>query len=62
MTLRLVLAEGRRKSRKIKIRNLKIKEIMNIQHNIIVVVQERRLKWFGHLKRMGIPRIQKNYT
>ena len=40
-----------KKSRKETSRNLKIKEIINIQQSIIKVMEEKLLK-FGHLKRM----------
>ena len=40
-----------RKPRMAKIRNLKIRKIVNLQHKIIGVIEERRLNWFGHLKR-----------
>jgi hypothetical protein len=39
------------KSRKEKIRNLNIRYIMNV---IIQVIEERRLRWFGHFKRIRI--------
>ena len=45
-----------RKSRKEKIGNMGIREIINVQHNIDVI-EERLLRWFGHLKRMGSKRI-----
>ena len=51
--------QGNQKKKE-KIRSLKIREIMNIQQNIMEVIEERRLKWFGHLERMGsntIPKI-----
>ena len=41
-----------RKSRKEKLGNLKIREIINVQHNIIEIMQERILIWFVYLKRM----------
>ena len=45
------------KSRKANIKNLKIKEIMNVQYKIIERIEERRLRWFGYLKRMRNNRI-----
>jgi len=36
---------------------LKIKYIMNAQHNIIEVTEERQLKGYGNLKRTGKYRI-----
>ena len=38
---------------------MKIREIMNIQHNITEVIKERRLKFLGRMKRMGCDRIPK---
>jgi hypothetical protein len=40
------------KSRKEKIRNGTIKEIMEVGKNILEVIEEKRLRWFGHVKRM----------
>ena len=31
----------------IKIRQLKIRESMNVQHDIIEIIEERRSRWFG---------------
>ena len=42
-----------RKSRKEKIMNMKIREIINVQHHIIEVIEKIQLKWFGDLKRMS---------
>ena len=47
------------KSRKNKIRNLRITEIINLKHNMIEIIGERGLRFFGHLKRMGSDRIPK---
>jgi hypothetical protein len=48
-----------RKSRKEKIRNVTIREIMEVGKNILeVLIEEKRLRWFGHVKRMpgnGLP-------
>ena len=30
---------------------------INVEHNIIVIIEDRRLMWFGHFKRMGSDRI-----
>jgi hypothetical protein len=44
-------AEGGKEIKKGENRILKIKNIMRVQY-IIEVIEERRLKWFGYLKRM----------
>jgi hypothetical protein len=41
-----------RKSRKEKVRNLTIRAIMEVGKNILEVTEEKRLRWFGHVKRM----------
>jgi hypothetical protein len=41
-----------RKSREEKIRNVTIREIMEVRKNILEVIKEKRLRWFGHVKRM----------
>jgi hypothetical protein len=41
-----------RKLRKEKIRNVTIREIMEVGKNILEVTEEKRLQWFGHVKRM----------
>jgi ribosomal protein L11 len=41
-----------RKSRKAKVRNVTVREIMEVGKNILEVVEEKRLRWFGHVKRM----------
>jgi hypothetical protein len=41
-----------RKSRKGKVRNGTTREIMEVGKNILEVVEEKRLRWFGHVKRM----------
>lgn len=46
-----------RKSRKEKIRNNKIREIMQVDRNILEIVEERRLRWYGHVLRMSEERI-----
>ena len=55
------MAEVGKESRKEKIRNLIIREIMNVQYNIIevILVGVRRLRWFGNFKRMRSHRIPK---
>jgi hypothetical protein len=41
-----------RKSRQEKFRNVAIREIMEVGKNILEVIEEKRLRWFGHVKRM----------
>jgi hypothetical protein len=41
-----------RKSRKEKVRNVTIREVMEVRKNILEVTEEKRLRWFGHVKRM----------
>jgi hypothetical protein len=41
-----------RKSRKEKVRNVTIREVMEVGKNILEVNEEKRLRWFGHVKRM----------
>jgi hypothetical protein len=41
-----------RKSRKEKVRNVTIREVMEVGKNILEVTEEKRLRWFGHVKRM----------
>jgi hypothetical protein len=41
-----------RKSRKEKVRNGTIREVMEVGKNILEVIEEKRLRWFGHVKRM----------
>jgi hypothetical protein len=41
-----------RRSRKEKVRNVTIREIMEVGKNILEVTEEKRLRWFGHVKRM----------
>jgi hypothetical protein len=40
------------KSRKEKVRNVTIREVMEVGKNILEVIEEKRLRWFGHVKRM----------
>jgi hypothetical protein len=42
-----------RKSRKEKVRNGTIRGIMEVGENILEVTEEKRLRWFGHVKRMS---------
>ena len=42
-----------RKSRMDKISNKRIREIMKVDKNILEVIEERKLRWFGHVTRMG---------
>jgi hypothetical protein len=41
-----------RKSRKENVRNGTIRAIMEVGKNILEVSEEKRLRWFGHIKRM----------
>jgi hypothetical protein len=41
-----------RKSRKEKVRNVTIREVMEVRKNILKVNEEKRLRWFGHVERM----------
>jgi hypothetical protein len=49
-----------RKSRKEKVRNDIIREIMKVGKNIFEVTEEKRLRWFGHIKRMPGNRLPLN--
>jgi hypothetical protein len=40
------------KIKKEKVRNVTIREIMEVRKNILEVTEEKRLRWFGHVKRM----------
>jgi hypothetical protein len=41
-----------RKSWKEKFQNGTIREIMEVGKNVLEVTEEKRLRWFGHVKRM----------
>jgi hypothetical protein len=41
-----------RKSRKENVRNVTIREVMEVGKNILEVIEEKQLRWFGHVKRM----------
>jgi hypothetical protein len=41
-----------KKSRKEKVRNVTIREIVEVGKNILEVTEEKWLRWFGHVKRM----------
>jgi hypothetical protein len=41
-----------RKSRKEKVRNVTIREVMDVRKDILEVIEEKRLRWFGHVKRL----------
>jgi hypothetical protein len=41
-----------RKSRKEKVRNVTIRGVMEVGKNILEVTEEKRLRWFGHVKRI----------
>jgi hypothetical protein len=49
-----------RKSRKEKVLNGTIRAIMEVWKNILEVIEEKRLRWFGHLKRMPVNRLPLN--
>jgi hypothetical protein len=40
------------KSRKVKVRNDTIRAIMEVAKNILEAIEEKLLRWFGHVKRM----------
>jgi hypothetical protein len=40
------------KSRKEKVRNGTIRAIIEVGKNILEVIEEKRRRWFGHVKRM----------
>jgi hypothetical protein len=42
-----------RKSRKEKVRNGTTRKIMEVGKNVLEVNEEKRLRWFGHVKRMS---------
>lgn len=48
-----------RKSRKDRVRNSTIRDIMEVRKDIVEVIEEKRLSWFGHVKRMEDSRIPK---
>jgi hypothetical protein len=41
-----------RKSRREKVRNGTVRVIMEVGKNILEVIEEKRLRWFGHVERM----------
>jgi hypothetical protein len=41
-----------RKSGKEKVRNVTIRAIMEVRKNILEVIEEKWLRWFGYIKRM----------
>jgi hypothetical protein len=41
-----------RKCRKEKVRNGTVRAIMEVGKNILEVIKEKQLRWFGHVKRM----------
>ena len=43
-----------------KIKNLKIIEFTNVQHNIHEELEETRLGWFGYFKKMKVIEFQKD--
>ena len=50
-----------RKSRKERIKNERIKEIMGVKGkpDIMDIIEQKRLQWYGHVKRMPEERIPK---
>jgi predicted membrane protein len=48
----IIWRRSARKSRKEKVRNVTIREVMDVRKNILEVIEEKRLRWFGHVKRM----------
>jgi hypothetical protein len=46
------LRRSARKSRKEKVRNVTIRAIMKEGKKILEVIEEKRIRWFGHVKRM----------
>jgi hypothetical protein len=51
-----------RKSRKEKVRNVTIREVMEVRKNILEVTEEKRLRWFGHVERMPRNRLPRNIS
>jgi hypothetical protein len=49
-----------RKLRKVKFRNDTIRAIMEVGKNILEVTEEKRLRWFGHVKKMPGNRLTLN--
>jgi hypothetical protein len=49
-----------RKSKKEKVRNVTIRVIMEVGKNTLEVTEEKRLQWFGHVKRMPGNRLPLN--
>jgi hypothetical protein len=56
-----VLRRSARKSRSEKLKNENIKEIMGVKGkpDIIDIIEKKRLKWYGYVKRMPEERIPK---
>jgi len=56
-----VLRRSARKSRMERIKNEHIKEIMGVKGkpDIIDIIEQKRLQWYGHVKRMPEERIAK---
>ena len=48
-----------RKSRKEITTNLNVREVLNVQKNVIKVIEEGRLRWFRYSKWMGNDRFTK---
>jgi hypothetical protein len=49
-----------RKPRKEKVLNVTSREVMEVRKNILEVTEEKRLRWFGHVKRMPGNRLRLN--
>jgi hypothetical protein len=47
------LVRSVRKSKKEKVRNVTIREVKEVGKNILEVIEEKRLRWFGHVERMS---------
>ena len=56
-----MLRRSARKSRMERIKNERIKEIMGVKRklDIIDIIEQKRLQWYGHVKRMQEERIPK---
>jgi hypothetical protein len=50
--LRWIFGDNPQKIKKEKVRNDTIRAIMEVRKSILEVIEEKRLRWFGHVKRM----------
>ena len=48
-------------SRKDRIQNMRKREIMQRNKNVLEIIKQKRLSWYGHLKRMSENRIRRRY-